>query len=176
MIEKIVSGGQTGVDRAGLDSAIALGIEYGGWCPKGRLDELGIIPEQYIHLVELEGEYSTEKEKFDARTKQNIVDSDGTLIIVPQIPLPIEITDGTLLTITEVEGQQKPFLMIDSSGSQEENAHAIADWIHSNGIKILNVAGPRESSSRGIYNTSLALITLCLKIINSGHSLDLRTL
>lgn len=87
MLRKIVTGGQTGVDRAALDAAMLLNIEYGGWCPKGRLDEKGKIPEKYKYLDEISGEFKSENENYAARTKKNIEDSDGTLIIVPVKPL-----------------------------------------------------------------------------------------
>ena len=88
---KIISGGQTGGDRAALDAAIEMKIPYGGWCPKGRLAELGTtIPTKYI-LQE------TTSATFEERTKLNIRDSDGTLILVPETP--IKVTDGTILTI-----------------------------------------------------------------------------
>lgn len=90
MLKKIISGGQTGVDRAALDAAILLKIPHGGWCPKGRLSEVGKIPDKYL-LKE------TESSDYSERTKLNIHDSDGTLIFVPSTP--IKVTDGTLLTI-----------------------------------------------------------------------------
>src|SRR5262245_15492232 len=102
MLEKIVSGGQTGVDRAALDVAIELNIEYAGWCPKGRLDENGRIPSKYKNLTEIDGAFTNEKENYDTRTKKNIQDSDGTLVLVPSLPLPEGIKDGTLLTISAV--------------------------------------------------------------------------
>ena len=85
MIGKIISGGQTGVDRAALDVAIDLDIQYGGWCPKGRLDENGTIPSKYKNLEELNGTFSNDKENYDTRTKKNIQNSDGTLIILPSL-------------------------------------------------------------------------------------------
>ena len=89
MIEKIVSGGQTGVDRAALDAAINLKIPHGGWCPRGRCAEDGIIPEKYILICPSaqDSDYP-ETNIYDERTKLNIRDSDGSLILVPQIPLP----------------------------------------------------------------------------------------
>ncbi|WP_019216466.1 YpsA SLOG family protein, partial [Legionella tunisiensis] len=115
MLEKIVSGGQTGVDRAALDVAIDWNILYGGWCPKGRLDENGTIPKKYQYLKELEENYLNDKENFDARTKKNIQDSDGTLILVPSLPLPETIKDGTLLTIEIVNSSKKPSFLVDLS-------------------------------------------------------------
>ena len=107
MIEKIIAGGQTGIDRAALDVAIELNIPHGGWCPQGRLAELGqTIPEKYL-LQE------TKTSDYSERTKLNIQDSDGTLILVPELPLTIK--DGTLLTIKQVEEKNKPHLIFDLS-------------------------------------------------------------
>ncbi|MFJ1268173.1 putative molybdenum carrier protein [Legionella lytica] len=151
MLEKIVSGGQTGVDRAALDVAYNSHLVFGGWCPKGRIDELGIIPNKYGQLVEHQIDISTDKENYDARTKLNIRDSDGTLIILPTLPLPEKIKDGTLLTIKSVASQKKPYLIINLSFSIEENK-----------IHILNIAGPRESSCEGIYEASYAFLSKLL--------------
>lgn len=162
MIEKILSGGQTGADRAALDVAIELNIPYGGWCPKGRLDENGIIPEKYIHLKEVSGNFNNDTDNYAARTISNIMDSDGTLIFVPAIPLPDEIKDGTVLTIKEVEKNKKPYLVIDLSGPIQNNTKLIQNWIKDNQIKIINIAGPRESSSPGIYRACFALMKKAL--------------
>ncbi len=162
MVKIIISGGQTGVDRAALDSAINLNIAYGGWCPKGRLDEMGVMPEKYNQLREVSGHFYNEKENYDARTKLNIRDSDGTLIVVPQRPLPAQIKDGTLLTIDQVKKQNKPFLIISLSESHTNNSHKITEWISLNNITTLNIAGPRESNSPGIYQLSFFLLSKIL--------------
>lgn len=162
MLIEIVSGGQTGVDRAALDIAGELGILYGGWCPKGRIDELGIIPEKYSSLKEISGDFKNEKENYDTRTKFNIRDSDGTLIIVPRIPLSKKIKDGTILTIKEVKNKKKPFLVIDLSESIRINSEYIINWINENNINILNIAGPRESTCPGIYQSSMSLLRATL--------------
>ena len=145
---KIISGGQTGVDRAALDAAIALGIPHGGWCPKGRRAELEtVIPEKY-NLKE------TDSREFEERTKLNIRDSDGTLILV--LETPIKVTDGTILTIETVRESNKPYFIIDLS--KETEIEKLLTWINDNNIKILNVAGPRESQARGIYLSSFILL------------------
>jgi hypothetical protein len=170
MIEKIVSGGQTGVDRAALDTAIELNIFHGGWCPKGRIDELGTIPEKYNALQEVSGEFKTDKENYDARTKRNIKDSDGTLIFVPKIPLPPEIKDGTILTIQEVQKQNKHYLLIDLSKPQQDNVKSIIAWIVESNIKTLNIACPRESSWKGVYKLSLELLKKTLPLLQDMNS------
>jgi len=162
MINKIVSGGQTGVDRAALDAAMSVNIEYGGWCPKDRLDENGKIPEKYKNLTEISGEFKNDKENYDARTKRNIKDSDATLIIAPKIPLPQEIKDGTLLTIEEVVNQKRPYLIIDLSKSIDTNSELVTHWVKENKISTLNIAGPRESTCPGIYQSSLELLLLLI--------------
>lgn len=144
---KIISGGQTGVDRAALDAAISLNIPHGGWCPKGRLAELdATIPEKY-ELKE------TDSSDYSVRTKLNIKGSDGTLILVPETP--IKITDGTLLTINEAIRTDKPHFIIDLSKTVD--IESIINWVKQNNINILNVAGPRESQAPGIYETSFVL-------------------
>jgi hypothetical protein len=131
---KIISGGQTGVDRAALDVALRHGIECGGWCPAGRLDEFGKIPDQYP-LQELEtGEFAE-------RTLQNVKDSDGTVIIHPG-----NLSGGTEQTVRFCVGLERPHQLIDASKiSVEDAAKLIADFLRYNKIDILNVAGPRQS-------------------------------
>lgn len=159
MIKKIVSGGQTGVDRAALDAAIRLGMEYGGWCPKGRLDEKGVIPSEYSCLTEIEGDFTRDQDNFDARTVKNIIDSDGTLIIVPSWPLPENIKDGTILTIEEIKRQDKPYYILNI---EDRNISDCNNWIVELEIETLNIAGPRESIAPGIYDISLTLIETSL--------------
>ena len=148
MILKVISGGQTGVDRAALDAAIELKIPYGGWCPKGRLAELGAkIPDKYL-LKE------TASSNCSVRTKLNIRDSEGTLILLSDRTM--KVIDGTVLTIEQVKQQQKPYLIVDLS--KKWDIASIVDWIRQNNIEILNVAGPRESNIPGIYLLSLKFL------------------
>jgi hypothetical protein len=131
---KIISGGQTGVDRAALDVALKHGIESGGWCPTGRLDEFGRIPDRYP-VQELESGGFTE------RTLRNVKDSDGTVIIYPG-----KLTGGTEQTVQFCVGQQRSHLLIDASKiPSEEAAKLISDLVRKTQIEILNVAGPRQS-------------------------------
>ena len=131
---KIISGGQTGVDRAALDAALRHGIESSGWCPTGRLDEFGRIPDCYP-LEELENGGFTE------RTLQNVKDSDGTVIIYPG-----KLSGGTEQTLRFCVEQRRTHELIDARNvSTEKAAQLIADFVRENKIDILNVAGPRAS-------------------------------
>jgi putative molybdenum carrier protein len=143
---KIISGGQTGVDRAALDVALKHGIDAGGWCPTGRLDEFGRIPDRYP-VKELESGGFTE------RTLQNVKDSDGTVIVYPG-----KLSGGTEQTVRFCVEQQRPLKLIDSSNvSTEKAAQLIADFVRANTIDVLNVAGPRQSEwAKGYdYTTSM---------------------
>jgi Circularly permutated YpsA SLOG family len=131
---KIISGGQTGVDRAALDVALRHGIACGGWCPAGRLDEVGKIPDHYP-VRELPGGGFTE------RTLQNVKDSGGTIVIYPVI-----LRGGTEQTVRFCVELERPHQLIDASRiATEDAAELIAAFVRNNKIGILNVAGPRQS-------------------------------
>lgn len=136
-ITKIVSGGQTGVDRAALDVALALGIPCGGWCPKGRRAEDGAIPAHYP-LTE------TTSKDYRVRTRRNVRDSDGTLILM-RGPL----SGGTALTRRLAKEMRKPCFVVDLT--RRPRVSDVRTWLASNNICTLNVAGPRESSQPGIH-------------------------
>ena len=144
MIEKIISGGQTGVDRAALDTAIALQISHGGWCPAGRMAEDGRIHERY-RLVE------TDSSEYVDRTRKNVEDSDGTLILNRE-----ELEGGTALTLVFANDLNKPVMLVDLDNPPE--LHKIGNWLASNKIKQFNVAGPRESKRRGIYRQACCFL------------------
>lgn len=163
MIEKIISGGQTGVDRAALDAAIKLGIPHGGWCPRGRLAEDGCISRQYHLQCPIDENENAEKDIYAERTKLNVRDSDATLILMSVVPLPVSITSGTNLTLQEVKAKSKPYFVVDLSG--ESNPDLVVRWINGYGIKVLNVAGPRESQSPGIYDLSLKFLEQFLSVL-----------
>lgn len=138
MIKKIVSGGQTGVDRAALDVAIRLGIPAGGWCPRGRRAEDGRIPDSYpLH--------EASSINYAKRTELNVRDSDGTLILSGG-PL----TGGTALTESLARRQGKPVFVVDLRDDPAPDV--IDEWLAANSIQTLNVAGPRESQQPGIYD------------------------
>ena len=140
MIKKIISGGQTGADRAALDVAIEYHVPHGGWIPKGRLTEDGPLPEKY-HLKEMP------TESYPKRTEQNVIDSDGTLII-SRGPL----TGGTAYTVEMIHKHKKPFIFINLNETSELDAPSIiSSWAIKQGIEVLNVAGPRASKDPGIY-------------------------
>jgi hypothetical protein len=131
---QIISGGQTGVDRAALDVALKHGIDCGGWCPVGRLDEFGRIPDRYP-LRELQAG------GFAERTTQNVKDSDGTVVIYSG-----QIGGGTEQTVRLCVELNRPHELIDASKICAENAaNLITDFVRAEKIKILNVAGPRQS-------------------------------
>ncbi len=147
-LDKIISGGQTGVDRAALDVAMELGIPCGGWCPLDRWSEDGPIEERYP-LTE------TESSDPAVRTDSNVRDAQGTLIIVSG-----PITGGTALTQRLAAEFGKPHLVVDPQS--ETSTRMIREWLTEHGIRILNVAGPRESSRPGIYGRAAALLRAVL--------------
>ena len=154
---KIISGGQTGVDRAALDLAAKHKIELGGCCPVGRLDEFGRIPDRYP-VKELEHGGFTE------RTLQNVRDSDGTVIIYFGNP-----SGGTEQTIRFCVEHQKPHEMIDASKvSIEKAAQLIARFVRGNKIEILNVAGPRQSEWAGGYSYASRALDIFLSSIGTA--------
>lgn len=134
---KIISGGQTGVDRAALDIAMRLAIPAGGFCPKGRLAEDGPLHPKYP-LQE------TTTNKYPQRTFLNVETSDGTLVLCAG-----KLTGGTSLTINFAKSLHKPFLIVDLS--KTANVQTPLQWIKDNNIQALNIAGPRESTRPGIY-------------------------
>lgn len=145
---KIISGGQTGVDRAALDVALKHGIESGGWCPAGRLDECGRIPDRYP-VKELQDA------GFAERTLQNVKDSDGTLIIHPG-----KLSGGTEQTVRFCVELQRPHELIDAcSVSTKKAAQLIANFVRQNKIDALNVAGPRQTEWLEGYDYTYRALT-----------------
>jgi len=152
-IRKIVSGGQTGVDRAGLDVALYLQIEQGGWCPRGRLAEDGRIPDKY-ELAE------TDSSEYRFRTEQNVIDSGGTLILYSE-----SMSGGTLLTRRVAKKHDRPCLAVDLSVNPD--AAEVRNWIRKEKIETLNVAGPRESSCPGVSDAAREFL---LKVLDGYAS------
>jgi hypothetical protein len=181
---KIISGGQTGVDRAALDVALKHGIDCGGWVPAGRLDEFGRIPDRYP-VKELEennkegrsldrpgdlppsqsygapGETAAPLEKrdvFAARTLQNVESSDGTAIIYCN-----ELRGGTEKTAGFCIEQKRPYLLIDAGKVPAEHAaYLITKFVREEDINTLNVAGPRESEWSGGYDYAFRALDIFL--------------
>lgn len=147
LVVRIVSGGQTGADRAALDWAIAHGIAHGGWCPPGRLAEDGVIDARY-KLTELaSGGYRQ-------RTRMNVDYSDGTLILNLG-----ELDGGTLETQRFAERHKKPWLVLQlDDGVTGEMTVRATSWLRRHEIKALNVAGPRESKRPGIHAAVTAFL------------------
>lgn len=136
---KIIAGGQTGVDRAALDWAIAQGVRHGGWCPKGRRAEDGIIPRRY-RLKE------TRSAAYSVRTRWNVRESDGTLII----SAGCVIVGGTKCTAEFAQRESKPLLHLTKSTGVGPAVRLLNRFIVRHGIRVLNVAGPRDSEEPGM--------------------------
>lgn len=151
MIEKVVSGGQTGVDRAGLDAAREAGVPVGGYCPKGRLAEDGTVPACYP-LTELDSD------RYASRTEKNVVESDGTLVLNIG-----ELTDGTKATVEFAKQHARPYLVLQLE--TDPDPQECRDWLEQHALKTLNVAGPRESKRPGIYRQAFQLLQ---RILSAG--------
>ncbi|WP_457665119.1 putative molybdenum carrier protein [Thiolapillus sp.] len=145
---RIVSGGQTGVDRAALDVALQLGLPCGGWCPKGRLALDGPLEERYpLH--------ETESADYAVRTRLNVRDSDATLILNCG-----ELTGGTAYTLRVAEKLGRPVLVQDMDhGEDTAQVHA---WLATHRVHVLNVAGPRENKCPGIYDKARRFLSSLL--------------
>lgn len=142
ILAKIISGGQTGVDRGALEAALAWGLPHGGHCPRGRRAEDGRIPDVF-ELVE------TESPHYPARTALNVANSDGTLLLV-RGKEGFAKSRGTKLTLEfcERKNNKKPWWAADP----RVDAHVarVCEWIVKFDLRVLNVAGPRESTNPGI--------------------------
>lgn len=157
LVHKIISGGQTGVDRGALDAAIELGLEHGGWCPMGRIAEDGFIPTRYALR-------QNDTEKYADRTERNLREADGTLIFYRR-----ELSGGTDLTRYLCERHGRPVMLVDLARGCD--AVSIRRWLVAEGIRTLNVAGPRESTSPGIAaQAKAALIDVLHPVTQSAES------
>ena len=160
MVRKIISGGQTGADRAALDFAMEWNIRHGGWIPKGRRAEDGKLPEKY-QLREMN---STD---YARRTEQNVIDSDGTLIFSHG-----KLTGGSLLTRRMALKNGRPWFHVDllqtNSLSAAQSIHA---WVEKQRIGVLNVAGPRQSQDKRIYRATFDILEAALQFsMISAHT------
>jgi hypothetical protein len=157
-LQKIFSGGQTGVDRGALDAALEAGFPCGGWAPAGRIAEDGPIAARYP-LTELPGS------GYGERTLQNVLDSDGTVILHSGV-----LNGGTRLTRQHCVEHGKPCLAIDASRSRpRESSGEIHAFVGKHRIQILNVAGPRASKWPGARRYAHAALTHLLQAISNKH-------
>jgi hypothetical protein len=151
---RIITGGQTGADRAALDAAMETGIPCGGWCPADRSAEDGPIPQKYP-LTPLPGG------GYDQRTHRNVADSDGTVILC--FGKPIGGSETTRRAAVELSS---PLLLIDAAtASSDEAAGRIADFVRTHQIATLNIAGPRASEQPRIAAYVRAAITAALRLL-----------
>lgn len=148
MISKIVSGGQTGVDRAALDVALSLGLPCGGWVPHGRRAEDGRLPAHYPMREAATAAYPQ-------RTRLNVRDSDATLILTRGAP-----AGGTAFTIACAKRLGRPCLLVDLTSPHLD---AVRGWLRDHAVRVLNVAGPRESSAPGIAAEAAAVLRAVLQ-------------
>jgi len=148
-VRKIISGGQTGVDRGALIAAIELGVPHGGYCPKGRLAEDGVIDARF-ELTE------TDSAQYHVRTERNVVEADGTVIIHRGPPV-----GGTALTEKFALRHRRPCLRVNLD--QPVQPEAIRRWLRTHRIATLNIAGPRETSQPGIAEDTRKLVRQILE-------------
>jgi len=156
-VRRLVSGGQTGADRAALDVAIRLGIPYGGWCPRGgRAEDLPDAPGLLRDYPELR---ETPTDDSAVRTEWNVRDSDATLLLTSR---PESLSGGTALTRDLAVRLGRPFLV-----NSADDAESVRTWLRALRVEspdalVLNVAGPRESKEPGLYEAACRLLEQAL--------------
>lgn len=156
-LAKIISGGQTGIDRGALDAAHACGFPCGGWCPPGRLAEDGQIPDHYP-VIEIDAG------RYRERTLRNVLESDGAVIIYFG-----RVEGGTEETLLFCIERHKPYKLIDADEVEPKRAAAlIASFVQQYGIGVLNVAGPRQSKAPKAHGYASAVINLLLQGLRSA--------
>lgn len=162
-LRKVISGGQTGVDRAALQAAVDTGLDHGGWCPPGRSAADGTIPAGY-RLKETPGERSEKAWHIprSLRTEWNVRDSDGTLVLAP--PRPVN-DPGTEWTLRACKIYRKPVLVIRID--REDPLHAITAWLNANRIGALNIAGPSSASFPDMENKAYDLLARVFRELKS---------
>jgi hypothetical protein len=148
---EVISGGQTGADRGGLDAAIELGLSHGGFCPRGRRAEDGKIPDRY-HLEELSSP------RYEVRTERNVLEADATVVFTFGEP-----EGGSALTLELAERLGRPSLALDLDTFDDgAAARKLREWLRKGTFRILNVAGSRESRSPGIAARVKAIMVRAL--------------
>ncbi len=153
MIDKIVSGGQTGADRAALDVAVELGLATGGWIPHGRRAEDGTVPQRYEGLIE------ADSESYECRTELNVRDSDATVVFSFGPP-----TGGSALTVRLARSLEKPLLALDLERSTADEAIArLRRWLSETRPHVLNVAGPRLSQEPRIAEATAIILRRAIR-------------
>jgi len=143
-LEKVISGGQTGVDRAALDAGRVSGVAVGGWCPAGRRAEDGPLDPAYP-LSE------TPEAGYEQRTAWNVREADATLVLTWG---PLE--GGTALTVRFLERERRPYLLVPLD--EDPDPQAVRAWLGDERVRVLNVAGPRGSKAPGIYAAARAFL------------------
>ncbi len=152
-ISKIISGGQTGADRAGIDVAIELGLDYGGSLPAGRRTEDGRLSQKYEKMKEVKSRH------YQARTEKNVLDADATLIFTFN-----RVGSGSALTKKIADQHYKPCLHINLSKQPDDEAiRTVSEWLDAVKPHTLNVAGSRESTAPGIYDKVYNILMEVLK-------------
>jgi predicted Rossmann-fold nucleotide-binding protein len=161
MLEKIISGGQTGADRAALDAAAQHGFATGGWVPKGRAAEDGAVPLRYRDLVE------TDSPSYASRTRLNVETADATIVFTDGRP-----TGGTAFTIETAKQLSKPFIVVDVGMlSFDEAANRLQEWLGATAPVVLNVAGPRGSESARSYRDVYAILSFVFSELEKSSSM-----
>ena len=161
-LKKIISGGQTGADIAGIDAAIVNGMPYGGWLPKGRKTENGPLDLRYANMTEMSvGDYQE-------MTAQNVKEADGTVIFTHG-----KYTGVSALTSNYATKQNKPVLHLDLDDVSELAAiESLIDWIYKHNIETLNVAGSRESKDENIYDDVHSIIKSIINTLKTAEVVD----
>jgi hypothetical protein len=159
-VEMVIAGGQTGADRAGLDAALAVGLPIDGYCPKGRLAEDGLIPERFT-LTE------TGTSDYGERTALNVKHSSASLVLSfrSHDDLMADRRGGTAMTIRLCAKHERPCLPVQLHPTLRASDRMVAQvvaWLRKRQVRVLNVAGPRESKEPGLYAAALAFLTRVL--------------
>ena len=158
-ISGVISGGQTGADRAGLGAGIDLGLPIGGWAPRGFRAEDGRIPDVYASTMR-----ESPSRGYEDRTRRNVVCADGTLLL----SLLGSVTGGSALTAWVAQELSRPFLHVPLSFvvgdlACAEATDSLLSWLRENRVRLLNVAGPRESKEPGIESTARRFLSYSLR-------------